>query len=213
MTVLLLIRHAHTDTAGKRLTGWERGVHLNDRGRREAAALAERLEGIPVRAIYSSPLERCRETAAPLSRALGIAVGARRALLEVDYGDWTGRTIAGLRRTRLWRVVLHAPSRIRFPGGESILEVQARAVSEIERIALAHPKHVVAVVTHADVVRLLLAHYAGIDLDHFQRLVVDPASVSVLALEEGPARLLKVNDTGDLETFRPRRSSRGRVGG
>ncbi|MGH2637300.1 MAG: histidine phosphatase family protein, partial [Actinomycetota bacterium] len=162
---------------------------------------------------YSSPLERCRETAAPLARALGISVSIRRTLLEVDYGEWTGRTISGLRRTKLWRVVQHAPSRVRFPGGESLLEVQARAVAEVERIALAHPKDVVAVVTHADVVRLLLAHYAGMHLDELQRLVVDTASVSGLAIADGTARLVKVNDTGDLDAFRARRSPSGRARG
>ena len=213
MTVLLLIRHAHTDTAGKRLTGWERGVHLNDRGRTEATELTERLDGVPIRAIYSSPLERCRETAAPLARVLGIPVSIRRSLIEVDYGNWTGRSIAGLRRTKLWSVVQRAPSRIRFPGGESLLEVQARALAEAERIALAHPRDAVAVVTHADVVRLLLAYYAGMHLDHLQRLVVDPASTSVLVLGEGTERLVKVNDTGGLEALRRRKPGRSRVGG
>lgn len=206
MTVLMLVRHADTDAAGRRLTGWTRGVHLNAHGRREAAGLAERLDGVPIRAIYSSPLERCRETAAPLARGLGLSISIRRALLEVDYGQWTGRTISGLRRTKLWRVVQEAPSRVRFPGGESLLEVQARAVDEIERIAVAHPKDMVAIVTHADVVRLLLMHYAGIHLDELQRLVVETASVSVLAIADGSARLLKVNDTGGLEAFRARRA-------
>jgi len=204
MTVVLLIRHAHTDTAGKRLTGWSRGVHLNERGVREASALAERLDGVPISAIYASPLERCRETASPLARARGLSISARRGLLEVDYGEWTGRTIAGLRRTKLWRVVQHAPSRIRFPGGESLLDVQARSVAEVERIASAHARETVAIVTHADVVRLVVAHYAGMPLDDLQRLVVDPASVSAIALGEGAARLLKVNDTGDLDALRPR---------
>jgi probable phosphoglycerate mutase len=210
VTVVLLIRHAHTDTAGKRLTGWSRGVHLNERGRREASALAERLDGVPIGALYTSPLERCRETAAPLARARGLSVAARRGLLEVDYGEWTGRTIAGLRRTKLWRVVQHAPSRIRFPGGESLLDVQARSVAEIERIASAHPKETVAIVTHADVVRLLVAHYAGMHLDDLQRLVVDPASVSVIALGDGAARIVKVNDTGGLDALRPRRPAKAR---
>jgi probable phosphoglycerate mutase len=208
VTVLLLIRHAHTDTAGKRLTGWTRGVHLNDRGRRAADALAERLEEIPIRAIYASPLERCRETARPLARRLGLPVSVRRGLIEVDYGDWTGRRISDARRTRLWRVVQHTPSRIRFPGGESLVEVQGRAVVETERIAAAHPRDVVAVVTHADVVRLVLAHYLGLHLDGLHRLIADPASVSVVALGEGPPRLLKVNDTGDLEALRSRRARR-----
>jgi probable phosphoglycerate mutase len=202
MTVLLLIRHAQTDTAGKRLTGWQRGVHLNDRGREQANELAERLDGVPIRAIYSSPLERCRETAAPLARARGLTVSARRALLEVDYGDWTGRSIAALRRTKRWRVLLSAPSRIRFPGGESMLGVQERAVAEVERIVARHPRDVVAIVSHADVVRLALLHYAGMHLDELQRLVVEPASVSVVAVEDGPARIVKVNDTGGLAALR-----------
>jgi probable phosphoglycerate mutase len=210
MTVLLLVRHADTDAAGRRLTGWTRGVHLNARGREEAAGLAKRLDGVPIRAIYSSPLERCRETAAPLARGLGVSISIRRALLEVDYGEWTGRTIAGLRRTRLWRVVQQAPSRVRFPGGESLLEVQARAVAEVERIALAHPKDAVAIVTHADPVRLLLMHYAGMHLDELQRLAVETASVSVLAIADGSARLLKMNDTGDLGSIR---ASRGKLRG
>lgn len=206
MTILFLIRHASTETAGKLLTGQTRGIHLNDRGREEALRLAERVRGVKIRAVYSSPLERCRETATPLARALGLPVSARRRLLEVDYGDWTGRSIASARRSKLWRVVQHAPSRMRFPGGESLLEVQARAVAEVEAIGAAHPKDAVAIVTHADVVRLLLAHYAGMHLDDLQRLLVDPASVSVVALAEGPARIVKVNDTGGFETLHPRPS-------
>ena len=210
MTVLLLIRHAHTDAAGKRLTGWSQGVHLNARGQQEAERLAERLDGIPVDAVFSSPLERCRETIAPLARRRGLPVAGRRGLLEVDYGDWTGRTISQLRRTKLWRSVQQTPSTVRFPNGESFLEVQSRAVAELGRITAAHPAGTVAVVTHADVVRLLIAHHAGMHTDHVQRLVVDPASITVVAVAEGTTRLLKVNDTGGLEALRPRQRSRAR---
>ena len=210
MTVLLLIRHAHTDSAGKRLTGWSRGVHLNARGRQEAEALADRLDGVPIDAIYSSPLERCRETVAPLARRRGLSIAARRGLLEVDYGEWTGKTISQLRRTKLWRSVQHVPSTVRFPAGESFLEVQARAVAELGRIAVAHPSGTVAVVTHADVLRLLIAHHAGMHPDHLQRLVVDPASVTVVTVSEGSTRLFKVNDTGGLQSLRRRRRSRAR---
>jgi len=205
MTTVLLVRHAHTDAAGKRLTGWTPGVHLNERGRTEAARLAERLEATPVRAIYSSPLERCRETAAPLAKAKGLPVRIRRALTEVGYGDWTGRSIASLRRTKLWRQVMLAPSTVRFPSGESLLEVQERAISEVLRIAQAHPRDVVVVLSHADVIRLLVAHLAGMHADHLQRLVVDTASVSVVALGYGIPRLLRVNDTGELPGPRTRR--------
>jgi probable phosphoglycerate mutase len=203
MTLLLLIRHGHTDAAGKRLTGWARGVHLNATGRREADRLVDRLEGVPIGAIYSSPLERCRETAAPLARARGLPVRIRRGLIEVDYGDWTGRPISQLRRTKVWRGVMQSPSTVRFPGGESLLEVQTRAVAELESIAAEHRDSTVAVVSHADVVRLLVAHYAGMHADHLHRLVADTASVSVLALGDGGPRVWKVNDTGDLDALRP----------
>jgi probable phosphoglycerate mutase len=205
MTTLLLVRHGHTDTAGKRLTGWQRGIHLNERGRRQAETLVGRLEGVRIGALYSSPLERCRETAAPLARARSMPVRVRRGLLEVDYGEWSGRSLSQLRRTKLWRTVQHAPSSMTFPGGESLLGVQARAVAELGRIAAEHPRDVVAVFTHADVVRLALTHYAGMHLDELQRLVVDPASISVVALGAGVPRLVKVNDTGDLGVLAPRR--------
>jgi probable phosphoglycerate mutase len=213
VTTLLLIRHANTDAAGKRLTGWARGVHLNERGRREAAALVERLEGVPIHAIYASPLERCRETAAPFARARGLSISARRGLLETDYGEWTGRTIAAVRRTKHWRTVQHAPSRVRFPGGESLLDVQARAVAELERIVGAHPRDAVAVVTHADVVRLAILHFAGMHVDSLHRLHVDTASVSVVVVHEGGVRLVKVNDTGGLGDLVPRRGGRAKVRG
>jgi probable phosphomutase (TIGR03848 family) len=206
VTTVLLIRHGHTDTAGKRLTGWERGIHLNEHGHRQAEGLVARLEGVPIAAIYSSPLERCRETAAPLSAARRLPVTVRRPLLEVDYGGWTGRTIASLRRTKLWRVVQQTPSAVTFPDGESLLGVQARAVAEIDALAAAHGTETIAVVTHADVVRLALANYAGMHLDAFQRLVVEPASVSVVVVGSGSPRLVKVNDTGDLGAFVPRRT-------
>jgi probable phosphomutase (TIGR03848 family) len=224
MTLLLLVRHGATDAAGKRLTGRSRGVHLNARGREEAARLVERLDGIPIDAIYTSPLERCRETIAPLARRRGITVVARRGLLEVDYGEWTGRTISSLRRTRLWRVVQRSPSAVRFPGGESLLDVQARATAELDGFAAAHPNTSVVVVTHADVIKLLVSHVVGMHADHLQRLAIDPCSVTVVSLREGHATLVKANDTGGLDSLRgrarPRRSTepnteqlRGYVGG
>lgn len=213
MTTLLLVRHGHTDAAGNRLTGWAPGVHLNELGRREAAHLPERLEGIPVRAIYSSPLERCRETAAPLAKARTLPVRIRRRLIEVDYGEWTGRPISQLRRTKLWRQVMFTPSGARFPGGESLLEVQARAADEIRAIADEHGRGVVVVLSHADVIRLLVAHLAGIHADHLQRLVIDTGSVTAVALSNGVPRIVKLNDTGDLSALRPARSSGRRLRG
>lgn len=209
MTTLVLIRHGHTDTAGKRLTGWTPGVHLNATGRGQADRLVERLEGVRIDAIVSSPLERCRETAAPLAKARRLAVRVRRAWIETGYGEWTGRSISQLRRTKLWRTVMHAPSNARFPGGESLLEVQARAVEAALDAAREHPRRTVVVVSHADVIRLLLAHVAGAHPDHLHRWSVDTASISAVAFSDGTPRLLTVNDTGDLAFLRSRR----RLGG
>ena len=210
MATLLLVRHGHTDAAGKRLTGWQPGVHLNERGRTEAGRLVDRLDGVRVEAIYSSPLERCRETAAPLAKDRRLSVHIRRRLIETGYGEWTGRSIAQVRKTKLWRTVERVPSAMRFPGGESLLEVQARAVDEVNRIAQDHRKGIVVVVSHADPIRLVIAHVAGAHADHLHRLVVDPGSVTVVALGDGVPRLLKVNDTGDLAGLR---SGSRKVGG
>jgi probable phosphoglycerate mutase len=210
MATLLLVRHGHTDAAGKRLTGWQPGVHLNEQGRTEADRLVERLEGVRVEAIYSSPLERCRETAAPLAKARRLSVHSRRRLIDTGYGEWTGRSIAQVRKTKLWRTVERVPSAMRFPGGESLLEVQARAVDEVNRIAHDHRKGIVVVVSHADPIRLVIAHVAGAHADHLHRLVVDPGSITVVALGDGMPRLLKVNDTGDLAGLR---SGSRKVGG
>jgi probable phosphomutase (TIGR03848 family) len=210
MATLLLVRHGHTDTGGKRLTGWQPGVHLNDRGRADAERLVERLDGVRVEAIYSSPLERCRETAAPLAKARRLSVHRRRRLIDTGYGEWTGRSIAQVRKTKLWRTVERVPSAMRFPGGESLLEVQARAVDEAIRIAQDHRKGIVVVVSHADPIRLVIAHVAGAHADHLHRLVVDPGSITVVALGDGMPRLLKVNDTGDLAGLR---SGSRKVGG
>jgi probable phosphoglycerate mutase len=210
MSTLLLVRHGHTDAAGKRLTGWQPGVHLNERGRTEADRLVERLDGVRVEAIYSSPLERCRETAAPLAKDRRLSVHIRRRLIETGYGEWTGRSIAQVRKTKLWRTVERVPSAMRFPGGESLLEVQARAVDEVNRIAQDHRKGIVVVVSHADPIRLVIAYVAGAHADHLHRLVVDPGSITVVALGDGMPRLLKVNDTGDLAGLR---SGSRKVGG
>ena len=210
MTTLLLVRHGDTDAAGKRLTGRAPGVHLNELGRRQAERLVERLDGVRIDTIVSSPLERCRETAAPLAKARGRAVDVGRAWIEVGYGEWTGRSISQLRRTKLWRRVMFAPSNVRFPGGESLLEVQGRAVDAALDIAARHARGTVVVVSHADVIRLLVAHLAGMHVDHLQRLSIDTASITAVSISDGFPRLLTVNDTGDLAVLR---SGRGKLGG
>lgn len=198
VTLFLLIRHALTDATGKRLSGWTPGIHLSARGREQAAGLAERLADIPIAAIYSSPLERCRETASPIATNHGLKVQRSRHLGEVRYGDWTNRPMKQLMRTKLWRTVQQNPAAARFPGGESLLECQNRIVSETGRIAAAHASRVVAIVSHGDTIRLLLAHFSGVHTDNFQRISVSPASVSAVAVGEGMPRILKINDTGTL---------------
>jgi probable phosphoglycerate mutase len=216
MPLVLLIRHGLTDHTGKRLTGWTPDIHLSKVGRAQAEALVERLAAIPVGAVYSSPLERCMETAKPLAAARKLRVRPAKNVGEVRYGDWTGKPLAQLARTKLWKTVQQNPSNARFPNGESLLEVQERAVAAVESIAAEHPKQAVAVFSHGDPIRLLVAHYAGIHADLFQRLVVAPASVSAIAVslgtDSGGGRpyILHVNDTGTLgDLVPPRRKGRG----
>ena len=195
---LLLIRHASNDWIGTRLAGWTPGVHLNDVGRAEAAALAARLAGRRLDAVYASPLERARETAGFVAAPHGITVRLLPEVGEVHFGSWEGRSLEELRAEPLWAQVQQRPSQIRFPGGESLAEVQARAVAALERLRADHPRRVVAVVSHADVIKVAVAHYAGAHLDHFQRLVVTPGSLSVIHLSDGEPRLVLFNDSGTL---------------
>lgn len=200
MTQILLIRHAVNDVMkAKKLAGWLPGVHLNDEGRQQAETLAERLSGMQISAIYASPLERTRETAEPLAQALGLEVFVRDGLGEVRYGDWTGQSLEELAKQDAWKIVQIYPSGMRFPGGEAIREMQARVVNELESLAADHPRQIIAVFSHADVIKAALAHYLGTHLDLFQRIVIDPASVSVLALSPFGPRVLRVNDAGPLK--------------
>ncbi len=198
--VLLLIRHALTAQSGKQLYGRTPGIHLSARGRAQAEGLAERLAAIRLSAVYSSPMERCLETARAIARGRGLRPRRLPRLDEVDYGRWAGRSFRALARVKLWRRMKSSPSSGRFPGGESLLEVQQRAVNALEEIASRHRRGCAAVVTHGDVVRLALAYYAGVPLDLFQRLDVAAASVSAVALsQDRQPRILRVNDTGGLD--------------
>lgn len=213
MALLFLIRHGLTAQTGKVLYGRTPGISLDGRGRAQADALVDRLAPLRLTAIYSSPLERCRETVEPLAAALRVPVVERSALLEMDAGGWTGRSLRQLQRSRHWPTVQREPSAFSFPGGgEGFVEARDRVVTEAERIARRHRRGRVAIATHGDLVRILLAHYAGSPLDAFQRIGIDTASVSVVASDGGGhAQVLLMNDTGGLERFAPpsprRRSS------
>jgi len=196
-TTLLLIRHGANDWVGShRLAGWTPGVHLNAHGQRQAQAIADRLANEKIAAIYSSPLERTLETAEPLARALNLPIRIREGIGEVRYGDWTGRSVKELaeQEAATWHVIQTAPSRARFPNGEGLYEMQARAVQELDAIARAHPGETVAVISHADIIRACVAHYLGMHLDLFQRLVIEPGSLTVLRLSPLGVAVVRVND-------------------
>ena len=195
MPLLLLIRHGENEyvKTGK-LAGRLPEVHLNERGQKQAAELAEALKQVPLKAIYSSPLERALETAGPLADGRKLEIQLRPELMDNDIGAWQGRSIKQLRRTKKWKVVQQAPSRFTFPEGESFLQTQTRVASCLDQIAASHkPKDIVAVVFHADPIKLAVTHYLGMPLDHFQRLACDTCSVTVLYLSETGAHLIKLN--------------------
>jgi probable phosphoglycerate mutase len=199
MAYVLLIRHGQNDWVNKqRLAGWTPGVHLNDEGQHQVNELSERLSSLPIKAIFSSPLERCMETAVALARPHGLDVADLEAIGEVRYGGWQGKKIKKLsKKKHKWYAVQHYPSRFRFPEGESLREVQQRAVSAIEQLSRQHENELIAIVSHADVIKLVLAHYLGVHIDLFQRIAVSPASISALMLADaGHVRVLRINDDG-----------------
>lgn len=195
MPLLLLIRHGENEfvKTGK-LAGRLPGIHLNEHGRQQAADLAEALKKVPLKAIYSSPLERAVETAEPIAEGRKIEIQLRPDLMDNDIGKWQGRTLKALSKTKKWRIVQHAPSRFTFPDGESFLQTQTRIASCLDEIAVRHkPKDIVAAIFHADPIKLAVAHYLGMPLDHFQRLACDTGSVTVLYLSEMGAHVIKLN--------------------
>lgn len=202
MPLLLLIRHGENDyvKSGK-MAGRIPGVHLNEKGQKQAQALAEALKNIPLKAVYSSPLERAMETASPIAERHSLKVIQDPDLMDTDIGKWQGKSWRVLGLTKLWKVVQHAPSRFRFPEGESFLEAQVRYVTALERIIQKHnkPGDIVAVVFHADPIKLAVAHFLGMPLDHFQRLSCDTGSLTALHTGEANANLLKLNQRPPFE--------------
>jgi len=199
MPVILLIRHGENDyVKTNRLAGRLPGVHLNEKGQKQAQALAEHLKEAPIKAVYSSPLERALETAAPLAEARGLAIEVRPDLGDLHPGDWTGRTVKELENEELWPIIQAYPSGARLPGGESFQQCQARFVAELDAIRSAHPGQTIAVVSHADPIKMAVAYYLGLPLDLFQRLSVSPASLTALAFQRFGPRLLCLNYTEPL---------------
>lgn len=182
MARLVLIRHAPTAETGRRLTGRIRGVPLDDGGRTAAQVTSEWLAPVRFRAVYASPLERTWETAEIVARPHRLAPVAHDGLLEVDYGDWSGRTLGSLYKLKAWRSVVMTPSRVTFPGGETLLAAQRRAVAACEELAGRHRDDTIALVSHSDIIRLVVSHYLGQPLDLFHRIAVAPASVTTLVL-------------------------------
>ncbi len=203
VTLLLLIRHGTNDWVHGRLAGWTPGVHLNEAGRSQVQALSERLGTLPIAAIYSSPLERTLETAQAIAAPRDLTIKVVEDLGEVRYGEWTGGELKELSQHELWPGVQFYPSGTRFPGGETLLEVQTRAVAALDALRVQHAQQIFAVVSHADLIKLVISHYIGMHIDLFQRLIIHPASLTAIAFERMGPRLLAFNDTGSLDHLRP----------
>lgn len=205
MPTILLIRHGENDYVKKgRLAGRLPGVSLNEAGHKQAEALVQTLENIPLTAVYSSPLERALETAAPLARARGLEVIPRAGLLEVDFGEWQDKTLKSLQKLKLWKVVQTRPSMMRFPGGETFAEAQQRIVQEITALAGAHePYEVIACFSHSDLIKLAAAYFLGLSLDLFQRLMVGTATITTLHFQENFAAVVQLNYSPVLQFPKP----------
>jgi probable phosphoglycerate mutase len=196
-TLVLLVRHGQTPTTGVTLPGRAPGLHLADRGRQEADEVAARIARLPrVAAVYSSPLERAYETATPIASACGLTVEVEPGLLECDYGEWTGLALKDLRRRPEWKVIQRYPSGFRFPGGESLAEMQTRVTGALGRLVAAHAGQTIVAVSHADPIKAAVADALGTHLDLFQRIAVFTASVSAVAYGPGGPTVLAVNAKG-----------------
>jgi probable phosphoglycerate mutase len=197
-TTILLVRHGQTPTTGRVLPGRAPGLHLAEAGRTQAEAAAKRIAQIKrVAAVYSSPLERARETAMPIARAQGLAVRIERGLLELDIGRWTGERLDRVSKRPEWSTVQRYPSGFRFPDGESFVEMQTRITAALARMVERHRGGVVIAVSHADPIKAALAHALGMHLDHFQRLAIAPGSITTIVYGAGGPMVIGMNALGD----------------
>ena len=197
VTTLLLVRHGNTSTTGKLLPGRAPGLHLAETGVRQAERAGERIAELKrVDAIYTSPLERARETAAPIAKATGVKPKVERGLLECDFGDWTGAELVKLMKLPEWRTVQRAPSTFRFPNGESFTEMQVRIVTTLDRLRARHHGGTIVCVSHADPIKAAMAHALGTHLDLFQRIIISTCSISAIGFAGDGPMALTVNSTG-----------------
>lgn len=200
MPKIILIRHAHsTANAAGVLSGQLPNIHLSKQGTEQAKKLADRLGALQITRIQVSPMERCLETIAPWLELHGNKVDVVREqnLIEVDYGNWSGKKLATLARAKLWRTVQNQPSAMIFPAGESLAQMQVRAMQPVHSF-LAGKAELTIMVSHGDVIKAIVASAMGMHLDDFQRIVIDPASISILESNGGPIRLTRLNDSGNL---------------
>lgn len=193
MTIFYLVRHGVTSHTGHRLSGRMPDIHLSEAGMSEAEVVATSLAKVRLKSIYSSPIDRCIETARTIANKHRLVVRTRKDLAEVEYGTWTNKSLKTVARTKLWSSVQKWPAGTRFPEGESFVEIQSRGVAVLEDLRARHPKDRICVVSHGDVIRLVMAHYMGIHLDLFQRILVTPASISVLSVTDSGPVVLTLN--------------------
>jgi len=201
MALFYLVRHGYTDWVDRAIAGRLPGIHLNALGREQIRCLGEKLEKNPFDCICAGPLERTCETAEPLALARGMEFRISEDFHEVDFGDWTGREVSTLSGNH-WERFNSFRSGTRIPRGEMMLEVQGRMISGLEKLADEFPGGRIAVVSHADPIKTVIAHFAGMPLDLFLRLEISPASVSMLELHPWGPRIISINDTGGIPNAR-----------
>lgn len=194
--ILFLVRHALTPITGVKLTGRLPGFDLSDKGREQADAAGVRLAEVPLKAIYSSPMERCVQTAEAIARHHKVTIQPVEELSEVDYGEWQGKTMKSLYGTKGWQKLKARPADFRFPGGETIREAQTRGISAIERLRAKHKDKGIVVCSHADMIRLAVSGYLGLGIDLYDRINIAPASITTIHLSDGTPRLLNLGDAG-----------------
>ncbi len=194
--ILFLVRHALTPVTGHKLIGRLPGFALSEKGREQAAETGRRLAGAPLRAIYSSPMERCVETAEAIAAHHKLKVQTVDDLSEIDYGSWQGRSLKSLHGTKGWKELMARPADFRFPGGETIREAHTRGMVAVEALRLKHQGKAVAACSHCDMIKLIVAGCLGLGLDLYDRINIAPASITTLYLSEGTPRLINASDTG-----------------